>query len=332
LDDSYQIMEDSTAVHKQIQRLRATIGCLGLLLVGAVTAILFLTFHSSPQCTYDLVGPEPTDANGKLIPQVLASQAQSERQNVMISGSWWEPMQVLPGRELSKGSLDPKTTAFVIIDMQPLFYDESSPWGSPDGLDGSPMSNIWQKQLKLGQQVGSFTGRPDSVFFTRYVVPEYPSESQGIMRHYYGMQPGWANEKGATKDALDVAGLNSTHLLLVMPQLSPLIESGAQVSTKTTGGAMGPGSTLPAQLDAYFEATGAGNATRTLIVAGVETDYCVISTVLGAIDRYYRIILITDAIGSSQPNAAQAQLDYTLRRFDHMADLGTAADVGTLLN
>ena len=83
-------------------------------------------------------------------------------------------------------------------------------------------------------------------------------------------------------------------------------------------------------------------------MAGVETDYCVISTLLGAIDRYYRIILVTgafqylyplrvkvlvcaDAIGSSQPNAAQAQIDYTLRRFDHMADLGTAADVATFL-
>ena len=75
----------------------------------------------------------------------------------------------------------------------------------------------------------------------------------------------------------------------------------------------------------------AGNATKTLIIAGVETDYCVISTIIGAIDHYYRIIVATDAVGSSQPNAAQAQLDYTLRRFDHMVDLGSTEDILTFL-
>lgn len=111
----------------------------------------------------------------------------------------------------------------------------------------------------------------------------------------------------------------------VMPELYPLVEKGARVTTKTTGGAFGPGSTLPAALEAYFEGT--GNSTKTLIIAGVETDYCVISTILGAIDRYYRIIVVSDAIGSSQPNSAQAQLDYTLRRFDHMVDFGTTSDI-----
>ena len=101
------------------------------------------------------------------------------------------------------------------------------------------------------------------------------------------------------------------------------------MSTKDTGGAFGPGSTLPQQLDAYFQGT--GDATKSLIIMGVETDYCVISTILGAIDRYYRIVVVTDGIGSSQPNAAQAQLDYTLRRFDHMADLGTADDIMAFL-
>ena len=47
LDDSYQFMPDSSALQKQIHRLRATVGCLGLLLVGAVAAILFMNFRSS---------------------------------------------------------------------------------------------------------------------------------------------------------------------------------------------------------------------------------------------------------------------------------------------
>ena len=64
----------------------------------------------------------------------------------------------------------------------------------------------------------------------------------------------------------------------------------------------------------------------------METDYCVLSTILGAIDRYYRVVLVTDAVASSQPNSAQAQLDYTLRRFDHMVDFTTTETLLTYLS
>jgi len=315
--------------------LRAVIAFLSVLVLGlAIGLIAVASKEKHEYCDNVLVGSQPVNSLGESIPQVLASRAQAGRENVMLSGSWWEPMDVIPGRALTKGKLDPTTTALVVIDMQPLFYDEDSPWGVPGGLEKSAMGPLWPRQLELGRKMASFTGRADSTILTRYVVPENASMAQGIMRHYYGMRPGHADtvdEEKVTLRGLEAAGLNTTYMLEVMPELQPLVQSGAQVSTKTTGGAFGPGSALPQLLDAYFKNTGGGNATRTLIVAGVETDYCVISTILGAIDSYYRIIVVTDAIGSSQPNAGQAQLDYTLRRFDHMVDLGTAANIMTFL-
>jgi len=242
----------------------------------------------------------------------------------MLQGATWEPMDLVPGRQSTKGPLSRKTTALLIIDMQPMFYDSTSPWGAAGGLGSSGMNTVWPKQLALAGKLASFSGRNDSSFLTKFLLPNRASEARGIMRHYFH------EESYLQMDALHAANADVPYLVEVMPPLQPLLKAGAQVSSKTTGGAFGPGSTLPGQLDTYF--AGTGDALRTLIVTGVETDFCVISTILGALDNYYHVILATDAISSSQPNAAQAQLDYTLRRFDHMVDFATTETILSLLS
>jgi len=271
------------------------------------------------------VESHPTNWEGRQIPQLLFD-ASRQGVNTMLRGTRWEPMDPLPGRPSTKGPLDPQTTALLIIDMQPLFYDTSSPWGSRHGLEASAMSKVWPRQLALAKRLAEFTGRNDSVFLTRYLLPDRAEQARGIMRHYYRIESGG----GITREALTSSGANVTFLLDTMPALHGLVASGAQVSTKYTAGAFGPSSTLPSQLDNHFRDT--GNVTRTLLITGVETDYCVISTILSAIDHYYRIVVVTDAITSSQLNSGQAQLDYTLRRFDHMVDLMTTADLIALLS
>jgi len=188
--------------------------------------------------------------------------------------------------------------------------------------------------LVLGQAVQRFTGRGDSVFMTRYLVPQNASAAPGVMQHYYGIAPGPVNEIGATRDALVSMGADVDFLLDVMPELQPLVKAGAQVVTKDTAGAFGPSSMFPQALGAYFKETSAPNRLPgwTLIVVGVETDYCVLATILGALDHYYRVLLVTDAVGSTQANSAQAQLDYTLRRFDHLVELGSTEEVLDMLS
>lgn len=261
----------------------------------------------------------PTDSTGETIPQVLSDE-EKEGLNVTLDGDWWETMDVTKS---AKGSFDQDNIALVVIDMQPLFFDASSPWGKPGGLEDSVMNHLWPKQLAVAKKLAQFTGRTDSTFLTKYIVPRRPSEAHGVMRHYY-------QKELITQDVLATNGVNYTYLQDIMPQLHGLVADGAHVTTKETAGAFGPSSILPQQLVSYF--AGAGDKTKTLFVAGVETDYCVISTILAMIDNYYRIVVITDAIGSSQPAAGQAQIDYTLRRFDHMVDFATTDQVLHLLS
>ncbi len=44
----------------------------------------------------------------------------------------------------------------------------------------------------------------------------------------------------------------------------------------------------------------------TLIVSGGETDVCVLTTILGAVDHGYRVIVVTDAVCSSSDDAHDA--------------------------
>ena len=75
----------------------------------------------------------PHDLSGRAIPQVLQERAW-RGESISLSGHDWEPMHLGPAassRELGKGSLHPADSVFVVIDMQPLFFDALSPWGVP---------------------------------------------------------------------------------------------------------------------------------------------------------------------------------------------------------
>jgi nicotinamidase-related amidase len=57
----------------------------------------------------------------------------------------------------------------------------------------------------------------------------------------------------------------------------------------------------------------------TLIVTGGETDVCVLSTVLGAVDRGYRVIVVADALFSSSDATHDAGLRlYSERYAEHV--------------
>jgi len=45
-----------------------------------------------------------------------------------------------------------------------------------------------------------------------------------------------------------------------------------------------------------------------VVISGIETDLCVLATVLGAVDRGYRTILLTDAVASSVSDAQASVL------------------------
>jgi nicotinamidase-related amidase len=62
-------------------------------------------------------------------------------------------------------------------------------------------------------------------------------------------------------------------------------------------------------------------ATLAVVISGVEVDMCVLAAVLGAIDRGYRTILLTDAVHSSAPSSQDAVLSLLQSRFSEQLEL-----------
>ena len=117
-------------------------------------------------------------------------------------------------------------------------------------------------------------------------------------------------------------GLDVPYMLSIVPEIQQAA-AGCQVVNKTTAGAWAS--------PQYRDALRSMPDVNTVIVAGVETDYCVLATVLSLIDKGYAVILATDTMCSSQPNSAHAALDYTFRRRSEQIRYFTVAELVQML-
>ena len=61
-----------------------------------------------------------------------------------------------------------------------------------------------------------------------------------------------------------------------------------------------------------------------MIVTGSETDVCVLATVLGAVDRGLRVVVVIDAICSSSDEGHDALLTVYHGRFSEQIETATA--------
>ena len=66
---------------------------------------------------------------------------------------------------------------------------------------------------------------------------------------------------------------------------------------------------------------------QTLICTGVETDVCVLATVMEAMDYGYRVVIPSDAIHSSNPASHAATMDHVYRRFEDQIEIGTTDEI-----
>ncbi len=62
---------------------------------------------------------------------------------------------------------------------------------------------------------------------------------------------------------------------------------------------------------------------ETLAITGGETDVCVLATVLGAVDRGYRVVLATDAVCSSSDDTHDAMMTLYRQRFGQQLEIAT---------
>ncbi|WP_035487465.1 cysteine hydrolase family protein [Geminicoccus roseus] len=181
--------------------------------------------------------------------------------------------------ELRYGPLT-ETCAHLCVDMQRLF-GEGTDWETP-----------WMGRVlpKVEQVVAA---HPSRTIFTRFIPAERPGEGQGTWRRYYER---WASM------TIEQIGWDMVEL---MPSLARFVP---------------PAEVIDKHVYSPWEETDLHQRLQrrgidTLAISGGETDVCVLGTVLGAIDRGYRVVLLRDALCSSTDETHDASLHVYHRRY-----------------
>lgn len=180
----------------------------------------------------------------------------------------------------------------VCVDMQRLF-GPGYPWAFP-----------WLERV-LPYVEELCDAHPERTIFTRFIPAAKPGQGRGTWARYYRR---WA------ECTLDHIGIDGVKLILALERYSP----PARIIDKSVYSPW-----LNGSLDRLLGGTGID----TVIVSGGETDVCVLATVLGAVDRGYRVILANDAVCSSSDATHDALMQLYLDRFTEQIEVVSTAEI-----
>ena len=184
------------------------------------------------------------------------------------------------------------TARHLCIDMQRLFSPEG-PWPTP-----------WMTRV-LPVVEALVERAPQKTIFTRFTPPLRPEDMPGRWEAYYTK---W---REVTREKLDPA------LIELMPSLKRFVPPAGVIEKTVYSAFAAP--TLAESLRAEH--------VDTLIFSGSETDVCVLASVLGAVDRGYRVIVIRDAVCSSSDESHDALLELYHRRFSVQIEVAEAEEL-----
>jgi nicotinamidase-related amidase len=182
--------------------------------------------------------------------------------------------------------------AHLCVDMQRLFAEDTD-WHTPW------MDRVRPQVQRLAE------AHPQATIFTRFIPLERTGQGRGTWLRYYER---WAS---MTLENLEPGMVD------LLPELAALTPP-ATVFDKTTYSPW-----LENDLDGLLQ----GRGVDTLLVTGGETDVCVLATVLGAVDRGYRIVLVTDAVCSSSDEAHDALILLYHERYGQQVETLETAEV-----
>ena len=185
-----------------------------------------------------------------------------------------------------------RQTVHLCIDMQNLF-DEGSPWCTP-----------WMRRvLPVVRRVAErHAGR---TIFTRFMPPTRPEELPGTWRHYYERWPQMTLERlepGMVELLDPLRALVPPAVVVDKSFYSPFHETGL--------------------IDLLRE-----REVDTLVMTGAETDVCVASAVLDAVDYGFRIVLVKDGCCSSSDATHDGLLELYSSRFSSQIEVADAETV-----
>ncbi|MEK9617142.1 MAG: isochorismatase family cysteine hydrolase [Deltaproteobacteria bacterium] len=194
-------------------------------------------------------------------------------------------------RPLPFGFLD-EHALHICIDMQQIFLNPG-PWYAEAGLAVLP---------KIEQLVHA---RNLPTVFTRFITPSTATEAIGSWQTYYEFWHQVTKEEAGEE------------CLALHPTLQKFAKS-ENTFDKTTYDAFASGS---------FRSSIEKANPSALIFSGIETDVCVLATVLTAVDLGMRTIIAKDAVTSSDLNSHNACFEFIFPRYSQQIEIATVAEI-----
>lgn len=176
--------------------------------------------------------------------------------------------------------------------MQNMFA-EDTPWHTP-----------WMERV-LPVVAGVAEARAAQTIFTRFMPPERPEMRPGRWRAYFER---W---QSMTRERLD------PELLDLVSPLHRLVPPAVVVDKPVYSGFASP-RLRELLVERHVEA---------LVITGAETDMCVLATVMGAVDRGYRVVIAEDGICSSSDRTHDALMTLYRQRFGEQIETEHAATI-----
>jgi nicotinamidase-related amidase len=181
--------------------------------------------------------------------------------------------------------LGPKTL-HLCIDMQLMFALETK-WAS---------EAIWRALPAILEISGRY---PSQTVFTRFICPKDLSETAGQWTCFY-----------ADAEAMLSSKLHPS-MMDLLPELAKFVPPAKIVDRKV----------FSALASSDLRTLLTQGSVDTLVITGIETDVCVLATVLAAIDLGFRVVLIKDALASSSEAGEKAALHQVFSRFDQQIEV-----------
>jgi nicotinamidase-related amidase len=192
------------------------------------------------------------------------------------------------GNHLRFGPLG-ASCAHLCVDMQRMFC-ENTDWRTPW------MARVLPKVVELAAI------HPDRTVFTRFIPVQREGEGDGTWRRYYCRWSAMTLQRVGTE------------MIELVPALARFVPPAAVVDKRVYSPWFAPD----------LEAVLRQRAIDALVISGSETDVCVLSTVLGAVDRGYRVVLAADAVCSSSDETHDALLTLYEKRYGEQVETVTS--------
>jgi nicotinamidase-related amidase len=180
------------------------------------------------------------------------------------------------------------TSLHICVDMQRLFAEDTD-WHTP-----------WMERV-LPNVVRIVDVHPAQTIFTRFIPADEPGQGRGTWRRYY---ENW--------ESMTISRLGR-EMVELAPELKRFVPPARVIDKKVYS------PWLEGNLDNLLRDT----AVDTLVVSGGETDVCVLATVLGAVDRGYRVVVATDALCSSTDETHDAMMTLYHNRYGQQVETVT---------